>query len=449
MVKGKWVLVFALLAGLACTGSALAALYEEFFPPSADGSQNTWISSSAQAAEGYAIAGDGQFRAQKWDQHFPYWGFDIEGDGPNGIPTGDEPDNPDGQLLGDWLADKKMVRVAFYVRDRSAGYCANNLDPGSYLQEPGVVLAFRAGNTGQFNDRSINGPVCCGCCGTYDDPLVEGGENAPPAWRIGVPTDSVNGIYSWHGDIGEPGTGTEGSVTPEYWKVSNLDSTNPGLEVYSNNPALMPQFDPDGDGFEGFSGWVVDPETNDDDAMFALEYLIRHSDAQLISSYTLDITDCTDDSFGVPEPRMIDGLTDPYGVNTPADPLDDDWVGGWYGLLVDRKLVKAIGAGGDTKGLVISAIGATDVPTGYNALYDARDQSGGDFEAYLHVLATLPGDVSNDGCVDVFDVIDTVNAFGSAPGDPNWNVEADFDLNDLVDVFDVIAVVNNFGNCVQ
>jgi len=66
-----------------------------------------------------------------------------------------------------------------------------------------------------------------------------------------------------------------------------------------------------------------------------------------------------------------------------------------------------------------------------------------------HVVVTVvagPGDTDADGDVDVFDVIAVVNAFGSMPGDPNWNPACDFDGNDRVDVFDVITIVNSFGS---
>jgi len=61
------------------------------------------------------------------------------------------------------------------------------------------------------------------------------------------------------------------------------------------------------------------------------------------------------------------------------------------------------------------------------------------------LLSSLPGDVDSDDDVDVFDVIALIQAFGSRPGDPNWDPRCDFDGNGRVDVLDVIAVVNNFG----
>jgi len=93
--------------------------------------------------------------------------------------------------------------------------------------------------------------------------------------------------------------------------------------------------------------------------------------------------------------------------------------GTWSGVI-------PFGVDENTIGYVIRL---TDVATGAQVEYD------------IH----WPGDVDRDGDVDVFDAIDIVNAFGSQPGDPNWNRQADLDGNGIVDVFDVIELVNNFG----
>jgi len=66
----------------------------------------------------------------------------------------------------------------------------------------------------------------------------------------------------------------------------------------------------------------------------------------------------------------------------------------------------------------------------------------------LTIRLRLIGDVDQDDDVDVFDAIAIVNAFGSTPGDPNWNENADFDGNGQVDVFDVIGLVDNFGQSI-
>ena len=54
-------------------------------------------------------------------------------------------------------------------------------------------------------------------------------------------------------------------------------------------------------------------------------------------------------------------------------------------------------------------------------------------------------DVNGDGIFDVFDVVTLAKAFGSKPGDANWNYLADLNDDDIVDIYDAILVVQNFG----
>jgi hypothetical protein len=58
---------------------------------------------------------------------------------------------------------------------------------------------------------------------------------------------------------------------------------------------------------------------------------------------------------------------------------------------------------------------------------------------------TLPGDIDDNGVVDIYDAIAGANAFGSKPGDNNWNPAADMDENGTVDIFDLIILCQNFG----
>jgi len=76
------------------------------------------------------------------------------------------------------------------------------------------------------------------------------------------------------------------------------------------------------------------------------------------------------------------------------------------------------------------------------------DGNGGQAYDVVTVRVYIAGDVDHNDAVDVFDVIEVVNAFGSRPGDANWNANCDFDASGQVDVFDVIAVVNNFGRSI-
>jgi hypothetical protein len=56
-----------------------------------------------------------------------------------------------------------------------------------------------------------------------------------------------------------------------------------------------------------------------------------------------------------------------------------------------------------------------------------------------------PGDVTGDDVVDVFDFSELAAAFGSGPGDANWNPAADFDGNGEIDVFDFSTLAAAFG----
>jgi hypothetical protein len=47
--------------------------------------------------------------------------------------------------------------------------------------------------------------------------------------------------------------------------------------------------------------------------------------------------------------------------------------------------------------------------------------------------------------VDVVDLLYFVDAFGSVPGDGNYNPACDFNHDDSVDVVDLLMLVDNFG----
>jgi hypothetical protein len=61
------------------------------------------------------------------------------------------------------------------------------------------------------------------------------------------------------------------------------------------------------------------------------------------------------------------------------------------------------------------------------------------------VLPTLVGDLNSDGIVDLFDCITLAKAFGSTPGEPNWNALADLNHDNIVDIFDAIMLGAHFG----
>lgn len=55
------------------------------------------------------------------------------------------------------------------------------------------------------------------------------------------------------------------------------------------------------------------------------------------------------------------------------------------------------------------------------------------------------GDVDCDGKVDIFDLASVGLAYGTEPGDNNWNPNADFDNNDIINIFDLATVGLNYG----
>ncbi len=60
-------------------------------------------------------------------------------------------------------------------------------------------------------------------------------------------------------------------------------------------------------------------------------------------------------------------------------------------------------------------------------------------------LKVIPGDLNHDGIVDIDDAIMFSNSFGSAPGDKNWNPEADMTGDGQVDIIDLIFIAMKFG----
>jgi hypothetical protein len=55
------------------------------------------------------------------------------------------------------------------------------------------------------------------------------------------------------------------------------------------------------------------------------------------------------------------------------------------------------------------------------------------------------GNVNGDNAVDIFDAVILALAFGSQPGDSNWDPRADITGDELVDIFDMVIVALDFG----
>jgi len=62
-----------------------------------------------------------------------------------------------------------------------------------------------------------------------------------------------------------------------------------------------------------------------------------------------------------------------------------------------------------------------------------------------YVKIKIMGDINSDGKVDIRDVAIVAQAFGSYPGHPRWNPDADLDRNGKVDIRDLAMCASNFG----
>jgi hypothetical protein len=62
------------------------------------------------------------------------------------------------------------------------------------------------------------------------------------------------------------------------------------------------------------------------------------------------------------------------------------------------------------------------------------------------VTVTISGDADGDFHVQLADLVILANAYGSMPGMLKWNVNADFDCNDLVGLSDLVMLASNYGN---
>ena len=62
------------------------------------------------------------------------------------------------------------------------------------------------------------------------------------------------------------------------------------------------------------------------------------------------------------------------------------------------------------------------------------------------VAATYPAwDINQDGVVNIFDIVVIAGAFGTSPGDANWNPACDVRKDGVIDIYDLVAEVPHFG----
>jgi hypothetical protein len=64
------------------------------------------------------------------------------------------------------------------------------------------------------------------------------------------------------------------------------------------------------------------------------------------------------------------------------------------------------------------------------------------------IEVTFQTDLNKDGTVNILDIFIVAQAFGSKPGDPNWNQNADINNDGTVNILDIFQVAWDFGRTV-
>jgi parallel beta-helix repeat protein len=73
------------------------------------------------------------------------------------------------------------------------------------------------------------------------------------------------------------------------------------------------------------------------------------------------------------------------------------------------------------------------------------DENNQDGYPLMQLYVPLLGDLNLDRKVNILDAIEAASAFGSYPGHPKWNEQADVNQDGVVNILDVIILANNFG----
>lgn len=66
-------------------------------------------------------------------------------------------------------------------------------------------------------------------------------------------------------------------------------------------------------------------------------------------------------------------------------------------------------------------------------------------EYIFPIYVTIAEDVNYDYVVDIFDIVILGLAFGSSPGDANWDSRGDLVKDFVIDIFDIVKIALNFG----
>ena len=63
-----------------------------------------------------------------------------------------------------------------------------------------------------------------------------------------------------------------------------------------------------------------------------------------------------------------------------------------------------------------------------------------------YVKIKMLGDLNGDGVIDILDIVLAASCYGSTPGDPNWNPEADLARPwNVIEICDVVTIASRYG----
>jgi parallel beta-helix repeat protein len=61
---------------------------------------------------------------------------------------------------------------------------------------------------------------------------------------------------------------------------------------------------------------------------------------------------------------------------------------------------------------------------------------------------SFEADLNKDGAVNILDIFIVATAYGSKPGDPNWNAITDLDNNGAINILDIFIIARDYGKTV-
>jgi hypothetical protein len=64
---------------------------------------------------------------------------------------------------------------------------------------------------------------------------------------------------------------------------------------------------------------------------------------------------------------------------------------------------------------------------------------------FHYMYTPIPGDLNSDGIVNIFDLRIVAKAYGSEPGEPNWDLRADLNRDDKINIYDLVLISTNYG----